>query len=98
MAKLKEVLSIQAENELEDAFYFYNLISAKVGDEFLNQINSCIQSILLYPESFPIEFETYRKAVVKNHPFVIIYTKIDAIILLLPFFTPAKIQRKNLDN
>ena len=46
MVKLKEILSIQVEYELEDAFYFYNLISAKLGNEFLNQINSSIQSIL----------------------------------------------------
>lgn len=94
MAKLKEVLSIQAENELEDAFYFYNLISAKVGDEFLNQINSCIQSILLYPESFPIEFETYRKAVVKKYPFVIIYTRIDALIFISAIFHTRKNPKK----
>jgi plasmid stabilization system protein ParE len=94
MAKLKEVLSIQAENELEDAFYFYNLISAKVGDEFLNQINSCIQSILLYPESFPIVFETYRKAVVKKYPFVIIYTRIDAIIFIAAIFHTSKNPKK----
>jgi uncharacterized protein (DUF2164 family) len=39
MDKLKEVLSIQAENELEDALYFYDLISTKIGDNFLNQMN-----------------------------------------------------------
>ncbi len=32
MGKLKEVLSIQAENELEDALYFYDLISTKIED------------------------------------------------------------------
>jgi len=82
MSKLKEVLSIQAEIELEDAFYFYDLISTKIGNEFLNQINICIQSILLYPESYPLEFDVYRKAVVKKFPFVIIYTKIDSIIFI----------------
>jgi len=90
MAKLKEVLSIQAENELEDAFYFYNLVSTKVADEFLYQINSCIQSILLYPESFPLDFEMYRKAVVKKFPFIIIYTKIDSIIFISAIFHTSK--------
>ena len=32
MGKLREVLSIQAENDLEDALYFYDLISTKIGD------------------------------------------------------------------
>jgi hypothetical protein len=66
MGKLKEVLSIQAENELEDALYFYDLISTKIGDKFLNQINECIESILLNPETYKLEFEDYHQAVVKN--------------------------------
>jgi len=94
MAKLKEVLSIQAENELEDAFYFYNLISSKVADEFLQQTNKCIQAILLNPEAFPIDFETYRKAVVKKFPFVIIYTQIDSIIFISAIFHTSKNPKK----
>lgn len=94
MSKLKEVLSIQAENELEDAYDFYNLISTKIGDEFLIQINNCIQSILSHPESYPLDFETYRKAVVKKFPFVIIYTKIDSIIFISAIFHTSRNPKK----
>lgn len=72
MGKLKEVLSIQAENELEDALQFYDLISTKIGDNFLKQIDACIESILLNPETYKLEFDVYRQAVVKKFPFVII--------------------------
>lgn len=34
MSKLREVLSIQAENDLEDALYFYDLISTKLETTF----------------------------------------------------------------
>lgn len=90
MGKLKEVLSIQAENELEDALYFYDLISTKIGDHFLNQINTCIESILLNPETYKLEFDIYRQAVVKKFPFVIIYTKIDSVILISAIFHTSK--------
>ena len=93
MGKLREVLSIQAENELEDALYFYDLISTKIGDLFLNQINECIESILLNPETYKLEFDVYRQAVVKKFPFVIIYTKIDSTILISAIFHISK----NLD-
>nr|WP_315158152.1 type II toxin-antitoxin system RelE/ParE family toxin [uncultured Flavobacterium sp.] len=86
MGKLKEVLSIQAENELEDALYFYDLISTKIGDNFLNQINNCIESILLNPETYKLEFDVYRQAVVKKFPFVIVYTKIDSTIFISAIF------------
>jgi len=90
MDKLIEVLSIQAENDLEDALYFYDLISTKIGDHFLNQINECIESILLNPESYKLEFDVYRQAVVKKFPFEIIYTKIDSIILISAIFHTSK--------
>ena len=86
MGKLKEVLSIQAENELEDALHYYDLISTKIGDNFLNQINACIESILLNPETYKLEFEVYRQAVVKKFPFVIIYTKIGSTIFISAIF------------
>jgi hypothetical protein len=90
MGKLKEVFTIQSENELEDALYFYDLISTKIGDNFLNQINECIESILLNPETYKLEFDVYRQAVVKKFPFVIIYTKIDSIILISSIFHTSK--------
>ena len=90
MSKLTEVLSLQAENELEDALYFYDLISTKIGDNFLNQINTCIESILLNPETYKLEFDIYRQAVVKKFPFVIIYTKIDSKILISAIFHTSK--------
>ena len=96
MDKLKEVLSIQAENELEDALYFYDLISTKIGDNFLNEINTCIESILLNPESYKLEFDVYRQAVVKKFPFVIIYTKIDSTILISAIFHTSKNPNKKI--
>ena len=90
MNKLKEVLSIQAEHELEEAFNYYDLISTKIGDKFLNQINECIESILLNPETYKLEFDVYRQAVVKKFPFVIIYTKINFIIFISAIFHTSK--------
>lgn len=90
MDKLKEVLSIQAEHELEESLSFYDLISTKIGDKFLNQINECIESILLYPETYKLEFDVYRQAVVKRFPFVIIYTKINSIIFISAIFHTSK--------
>jgi plasmid stabilization system protein ParE len=90
MDKLKEVLSIQAEHELEEALSFYDLISTKIGDKFLNQINECIESILLNPETYKLEFDVYRQAVVKRFPFVIIYTKINSIIFISAIFHTSK--------
>jgi plasmid stabilization system protein ParE len=96
MGKLKEVLSIQAENELEDALYFYDLISTKIGDNFLNQINSCIESFLLNPETYKLEFDVYRQAVVKKFPFVIVYTKIDSTILISAIFHTSRNPNKKI--
>jgi hypothetical protein len=86
MGKLTAVFSLQAENELDIAFNFYDSISPKIGDAFLYQINECVKSILINPETYKIEFEIYRQAAVKKFPFVIIYTQIDDIIFVSSIF------------
>lgn len=90
MGNLTALFSLQAENELDIAFDFYDSISSKIGDAFLYQINECIKSILINPETYKIEFEIYRQAVVKKFPFVIIYTQIDDIIFISSIFHTSK--------
>jgi len=45
---------------------------------------------LLNPETYKLEFDVYRQAVVKKFPFVIIYTKIDSKILISAIFHTSK--------
>ena len=94
MSNLKEILTLQAEIELEKATLFYDLISIKLGDDFLLHIDECIASILQNPESYKIEFENYHQAVVKKFPFVLIYTRIESIILISSVFHTSKNPKK----
>ncbi|WP_435302835.1 type II toxin-antitoxin system RelE/ParE family toxin [Flavobacterium aestuarii] len=65
-----------------------------MGDNFLKQIDACIESILLNPETYKLEFDVYRQAVVKKFPFVIIYTKIDSTIFISAIFHTGRNPKK----
>lgn len=90
MKKYKIVLSEKAEIQMEDAYLFYKNIRPTLGDQFLNKLNDCINSILINPFIYKIIFENYRQAVVKKFPFVIIYTQNENIILLTSVYNTSR--------
>lgn len=55
MAKFKEILSIQAEIELEDAFYFYSLKSY------------CIQSFYYIQNPIHYKFAFFNEFFIRRH-------------------------------
>lgn len=49
-------------------------------------IGELIVYFLLNPETYKLEFDVYRQAVVKRFPLVIIYTKMGSTILISAIF------------
>ena len=90
----QEVYSQNAEKELQIAFSYYDSISSKISDNFLQEIEDCVNSILLNPFTYKIEFDVYHQAVVKKFPFVIIYTKINDVIFISEIFHTSQNQIK----
>lgn len=46
------IFSTKAENQTEEVFFHYNLISAKIADNLLIQLQDCINSIQKDPKLF----------------------------------------------
>jgi hypothetical protein len=57
-----------------------------LGLEFVRCIDDAIQKIKRDPELYPIEFENYRKKVVRRFPFMIIYEIVEYNIYILAVF------------
>jgi len=64
----------EALKDLEEALVFYESVSIKVKDKFLNELDKLIKLIADFPEIFPAKRKHYREALMKKFPFVIIYT------------------------
>ena len=89
MKKFKLIISKKAENQTEEVFFHYNLISDKVADNFLIQLYNCFNSINKNPTIFQVFKTHFRQVPIKKHPYLVIYSieNKNTIIILSVFHT-----------
>jgi len=63
----------EAEMDLADAASWYEFQQQGLGDEFLNELLSTIQSVEKHPFGFPIVHRDVRRALIKRFPFGVFY-------------------------
>lgn len=74
------------EEEFKEAVFWYGNKQKGLDIELVRCIDDAIQKIKRNPGLYPIEFENYRKKVVRRFPFKIIYEIIDDRIYILAVF------------
>ena len=75
-----------AEEEFKEAILWYGNQQRGLEIDFIRCIDDAIQKIKRNPSLYSIEFENYRKKVVRRFPFKIIYEIIDDHIYILAVF------------
>ena len=75
-----------AEEEFKEAVWWYGNQQEGLDFEFVRCIDDALQKINRNPDLYPIEFENYRKKVVRRFPFKIIYEIIEDSIYILAVF------------
>lgn len=58
----------EAERDVADAFHWYEDRGKGVGDDFLRQVKSCLDSIVSHPESRDLLYGSFRRALVNRFP------------------------------
>lgn len=71
--KYKVIVRHEAENDLKEAFSWYEDKRTGLGYDFLLQVDAGINFINRNPEIHPIEYKGTRKHVIKRFPYKIIY-------------------------
>jgi toxin ParE1/3/4 len=84
--KYDVVFHPEAEAELNEAVWWYGNQQEGLEMEFVRCIDDAIQKIKREPGLYPIEFESYRKKVVKRFPFNILYEIVEDKIYILAVF------------
>jgi plasmid stabilization system protein ParE len=94
---MKVLLSLEAQNELDDAMSYYNLQQENLGSEFKTLIHNTIRNIQASPLLYPIIKKPIHRVVTRKFPYSIFYMIDNAndIILILsiahqhrkPFYT-----------
>jgi plasmid stabilization system protein ParE len=67
------VMTPEAEQDLSEAYDWYEQRRVGLGEDFLARVDAVIQGISRLPEFHPIVHENYRRAVVRKFPYVVFY-------------------------
>ncbi len=81
--KYRVIVSPEAENDLKEAFSWYEDNRTGLGYDFLLQVDAGINFINRNPESHPIEYRGTRKHLIKRFPYKIIYLVEEERIIVL---------------
>ncbi len=67
------VVAPEAEQDIREAYGWYETRRFGLGEEFLSKVDAGIQSILRNPELHRIVHENYRRLLVRRFPYAIFY-------------------------
>ena len=72
-----------AQQELDDAFNYYEYQQRNLGYRFVEELHKSIELIKLYPTAWSKSSKNTRRAIVKTFPYAIIYQRREEMILII---------------
>ncbi len=80
------VYTASAKQDLEQAFNWYENQLLGLGKQFLHQVEQVIKRMVHFPEIYPcvyqFESQCFRRAILKQFPYVMFYTiELDEIVI-----------------
>ena len=67
------VVAPEAEQDLFQAYGWYEERRSGLGEEFLSSVDACIQRICRNPELYEVVHESYRRALVRRFPYAVFF-------------------------
>jgi plasmid stabilization system protein ParE len=67
------ITTLEAEQDISEAYAWYETRQIGLGEEFLNCLDACIESIRRSPEIYPVVYEDYRRTLVRRFPYAVFY-------------------------
>ena len=61
----------EAEDDIVDAYAWYESSRPGLGEEFLSCVDACIEAILRTPQMFALAHENYRRGLVRRFPYAV---------------------------
>ena len=80
------ILAPEVEQDVGQAYAWYETQRAGLGEEYLNCVDACIQGLQRSPEIHAKVHNDYRRAMVRRFPYVIFYEyEKDTVIIYCVF-------------
>lgn len=67
------IIAPEAEQDLAEAYAWYEARRVGLGEEFLTAVDACIQAIARTPLMHAIYHENYRRGLVRRFPYAVFY-------------------------
>ncbi len=82
------IIAPEAEQDIADAYGWYEDRRVGLGEEFLSCVDACIQAICRTPELHAQIHENYRRGLVRRFPYAVFYEyAADAVTVYCVFHT-----------
>jgi plasmid stabilization system protein ParE len=69
----KVIYTPEAEEEIADAYNWYEAREPGLGEDFLRCVEACVLTIQRHPELYPTAVDEFRRALVRRFPFEVFY-------------------------
>jgi plasmid stabilization system protein ParE len=79
-----------AEQDIAEAYVWYEDRRAGLGEEFLSSVDACMESIRRQPEMHPEVHEGYRRSLIRRLPYAVFYEHIESKVMIYAVFHAAR--------
>ena len=80
------IIAPEAEQDLDEAYGWYEGRRLGLGEEFLSCVDASIESISRTPEMYPPVHENYRRALVRRFPYAVFYEYVQDAVTIFSVF------------
>jgi plasmid stabilization system protein ParE len=69
----KLIITPEAEEDVAEAYAWYERQRTGLGEPFLTAVDDCIQRLLRAPQAHQTIYDQYRRGLVRRFPYAVIY-------------------------
>jgi plasmid stabilization system protein ParE len=80
------IMAPEAEQDITEAYNWFEGRRAGLGEDFLGCIDACIQAICRTPEMHARVYQNYRRGLVRRFPYAIFYEYVDQTVIVYCVF------------
>jgi plasmid stabilization system protein ParE len=81
------VIAPEAEQDIAEAYIWYEARRVGLGEDFLSSVDACIESILRRPEMFPLVHDGYRRSLIRRFPYAVFFEHAETVTVYSVFHT-----------
>ncbi len=76
----------EAEDDVSEGYSCYERRATGLGEEFLRTVDACISALARSPQAHQRIYKSYRRAVVRRFPYIVIYEYDNGVVTVYSVF------------